>query len=135
MSPSSYSNNKNSIKINMNNKNNNENNNENNNNCNSNDNNNNNNSKRDEDRKRKGKCVNIYLSQTKLNYKIFPFTIHIADTHNPYNDVVCNDIILATGVFSSQELWKLSKGSILILYFWLFGILVFCLQYLLIIII
>lgn len=36
----------------------------------------------------------------------------IADTHNPYNDVVCNDIILATGVFSSRELWKLSKGSI-----------------------
>ncbi|XP_055692200.1 nuclear factor 1 X-type isoform X2 [Lutzomyia longipalpis] len=34
-------------------------------------------------------------------------------THNPYNGVVCNDIILATGVFSSRELWKLSKGSIL----------------------
>ncbi|XP_034670593.1 nuclear factor 1 A-type isoform X2 [Drosophila subobscura] len=33
--------------------------------------------------------------------------------HNPYNGVVCNDIILATGVFSSQELWKLSKDSIL----------------------
>ncbi|XP_059608774.1 nuclear factor 1 X-type isoform X2 [Phlebotomus argentipes] len=31
-------------------------------------------------------------------------------THNPYNGVVCNDIILATGVFSSRELWKLSKG-------------------------
>lgn len=30
--------------------------------------------------------------------------------HNPYNGVVCNDIILATGVFSSKELWKLSKG-------------------------
>ncbi|CAH1153630.1 unnamed protein product [Phaedon cochleariae] len=34
-------------------------------------------------------------------------------THNPYNGVVCNDIILATGVFSSKELWKLSKSSIL----------------------
>uniref|UniRef100_T1GCL7 CTF/NF-I domain-containing protein n=1 Tax=Megaselia scalaris TaxID=36166 RepID=T1GCL7_MEGSC len=34
-------------------------------------------------------------------------------THNPYNGVVCNDIILATGVFSSKELWRLSKGSIL----------------------
>ena len=33
-------------------------------------------------------------------------------THNPYNGVVCNDIILATGVFSSKELWKLSKGII-----------------------
>ncbi|XP_034490623.1 putative uncharacterized protein DDB_G0277255 isoform X1 [Drosophila innubila] len=33
--------------------------------------------------------------------------------HNPYNGVVCNDIILATGVFSSQELWNLSKDSIL----------------------
>ncbi|XP_050743022.1 nuclear factor 1 C-type isoform X6 [Drosophila biarmipes] len=32
---------------------------------------------------------------------------------NPYNGVVCNDIILATGVFSSQELWNLSKDLIL----------------------
>lgn len=32
--------------------------------------------------------------------------------HNPYNGVVCNDIILATGVFSSQELWTLSKGAL-----------------------
>jgi hypothetical protein len=31
-------------------------------------------------------------------------------THNPYNGVVCNDTILATGVFSSKELWRLSKG-------------------------
>lgn len=30
-------------------------------------------------------------------------------THNPYNGVICNDIILATGVFSSKELWRLSK--------------------------
>lgn len=47
---------------------------------------NNNNNKKDEDRKHK-----VYA-------------------HNPYNGVVCNDIILATGVFSSKELWKLSKG-------------------------
>ncbi|XP_043069308.1 nuclear factor 1 X-type isoform X2 [Drosophila bipectinata] len=33
--------------------------------------------------------------------------------HNPYNGVMCNDIILATGVFSSKELWELSKESIL----------------------
>lgn len=32
-------------------------------------------------------------------------------SQNPYNGVVCNDIILATGVFSSQELWTLSKGN------------------------
>lgn len=32
-------------------------------------------------------------------------------THNPYNGVVCNDTILATGVFSSKELWRLSKGK------------------------
>lgn len=29
---------------------------------------------------------------------------------NPYNGVVCNDTITATGVFSSKELWNLSKG-------------------------
>ncbi|KAH8384933.1 hypothetical protein KR200_008799 [Drosophila serrata] len=34
-------------------------------------------------------------------------------SQNPYNGVVCNDIILATGVFSSQELWTLSKDLIL----------------------
>ncbi|KAG5668926.1 hypothetical protein PVAND_016836 [Polypedilum vanderplanki] len=50
---------------------------------------NSNNSKKDEDRKHK-----VYA-------------------HNPYNGVVYNDIILATGVFSSKELWKLSKASIL----------------------
>ena len=31
--------------------------------------------------------------------------------HNPYNGVVCNDTITATGVFSSRELWKFSKGK------------------------
>ncbi|XP_044764952.1 nuclear factor 1 C-type isoform X1 [Coccinella septempunctata] len=34
-------------------------------------------------------------------------------THNPYNGVIVNEIIIATGVFSSEELWKLSKSSIL----------------------
>lgn len=34
-------------------------------------------------------------------------------THNPYNGVVCNDIIMATGVFSSKELWRLSKCTII----------------------
>ena len=31
--------------------------------------------------------------------------------HNPYNEVMCNDTITATGVFSSKELWKFSKGG------------------------
>ncbi|KAH0553797.1 hypothetical protein KQX54_004486 [Cotesia glomerata] len=31
--------------------------------------------------------------------------------HELYNGVVCNDTILATGVFSSKELWMLSKGT------------------------
>lgn len=35
---------------------------------------------------------------------------HKGYTFNPYNGVICNDIIQATGVFSSKELWKLSKG-------------------------
>lgn len=38
--------------------------------------------------------------------------------HNPYNGVVYNDIILATGVFSSKELWKMSKGIGKFLDFW-----------------
>lgn len=36
-----------------------------------------------------------------LNLKGYP--------HNPYNGVICNDTITATGVFSSKELWKYSK--------------------------
>jgi len=40
-----------------------------------------------------------------LNLKGFP--------HNPYNGVMCNDTITATGVFSSKELWKFSKDSVL----------------------
>ncbi|XP_023158707.1 uncharacterized protein LOC101462555 isoform X3 [Ceratitis capitata] len=38
---------------------------------------------------------------------------HKGYSHNPYNGVICNDIILATGVFSSKELWRLSKASII----------------------
>ena len=30
--------------------------------------------------------------------------------HNPYNGVICNDTITATGVFSSKQLWRLAKG-------------------------
>lgn len=57
------------------------------NNNNSNDNNHSNNNKKEDERKHK-----IYAQ-------------------NPYNGVICNDIILATGVFSSKELWILSKGN------------------------
>ncbi len=31
---------------------------------------------------------------------------------NPYNDVICNDTIAASGVFTAKELRKLSKGEI-----------------------
>ena len=31
--------------------------------------------------------------------------------HNPYNGVICNDTITATGVFGSKELWRLAKGE------------------------
>ncbi|XP_059098962.1 uncharacterized protein LOC131893057 isoform X2 [Tigriopus californicus] len=33
--------------------------------------------------------------------------------HNPYNGVICNDTITATGVFGSKELWRLARGSIM----------------------
>ena len=31
--------------------------------------------------------------------------------HNPYNGVICNDVIAASGVFTTKELWKYSKGN------------------------
>ena len=31
--------------------------------------------------------------------------------HNPYNGVICNDVIAASGVFTTKELWKYSKGE------------------------
>jgi len=40
-----------------------------------------------------------------LNLKGFP--------HNPYNGVICNDVIAASGVFTTKELWKYSKASIM----------------------
>ncbi len=30
---------------------------------------------------------------------------------NPFNDVVCNDTISASGVFTAKELCRLSKGN------------------------
>ncbi|TRY75559.1 hypothetical protein TCAL_05651 [Tigriopus californicus] len=40
-----------------------------------------------------------------LNLKGYP--------RNPYNDVVCNDVIAASGVFTAKELCRLSKASIM----------------------
>nr|CAH7761097.1 unnamed protein product [Callosobruchus chinensis] len=54
-----------------------------------------------------GVCYNNNKKEDERKTKVTGYT------HNPYNGVVCNDIILATGVFSSKELWKLSKSSIL----------------------
>ncbi|XP_013101890.2 uncharacterized protein LOC106083366 isoform X2 [Stomoxys calcitrans] len=47
-----------------------------------------------------------HIEEERKNKDNTPFAGY---SHNPYNGVVCNDIILATGVFSSKELWKLSK--------------------------
>lgn len=44
-----------------------------------------------------------------IRWVLFPGTGY----HELYNGVVCNDTILATGVFSSKELWMLSKGTTL----------------------
>ncbi|XP_073831926.1 nuclear factor I isoform X2 [Musca autumnalis] len=95
----------------------------NNNNNNSNSNNNNNatdNKKRlEEDRKNKGMYRQDEEDHVKFscikdtNNSDVDNTPFAGYSHNPYNGVVCNDIILATGVFSSKELWKLSKASIL----------------------
>lgn len=46
-----------------------------------------------------------------FSYLCVPLFLAIGGNHNPYNGVVCNDTILATGVFSSKELWKLAKGA------------------------
>ncbi|KAK7582150.1 hypothetical protein V9T40_013595 [Parthenolecanium corni] len=60
-------------------------------------------------------CVNPY----HINVSVRELDLYLANyinshgySHNPYNGVVCNDTILATGVFSSKELWRLSKASI-----------------------
>ncbi|XP_049846303.1 nuclear factor 1 X-type isoform X10 [Schistocerca gregaria] len=63
-----------------------------------------------------GLCVNPYhinVSVRELDLYLANFINSHGYTHNPYNGVVCNDTILATGVFSSKELWSLSKASIM----------------------
>ena len=67
----------------------------------------------DKERKRENEkfftCYNNHhTTYAVLDVDTTPFAGY---SHNPYNGVVCNDIILATGVFSSKELWKLSKGN------------------------
>ena len=46
----------------------------------------------------------------KLNLFFF-FLSPSGYQHNPYNGVICNDTITATGVFASKELWRLAKGK------------------------
>lgn len=66
-----------------------------------------------------GRTVSFFFLSHLFCSTIFTYTIYIfiyffwfvaGYSHNPYNGVVCNDNILATGVFSSKELWRLSKG-------------------------
>lgn len=54
-----------------------------------------------------GTCHNCQIQQQQQSL------LPTGTTHNPFNGVICNDIILATGVFSSRELWFLSRPSIL----------------------
>ncbi|KDR17984.1 hypothetical protein L798_07165, partial [Zootermopsis nevadensis] len=63
-----------------------------------------------------GLCVNPYhinVSVRELDLYLANFINSHGYTHNPYNGVICNDTILATGVFSSKELWRLAKASIM----------------------
>lgn len=76
---------------------------------------NNNNQKEqlNEDLKRKGELIlNFSILASELIILLSSIPILPGYVQNPYNGVVCNDIILATGVFSSRELWKLTKGEI-----------------------
>ena len=50
----------------------------------------------------------IYIDLRSYGQLLFLF---LGYAHNPYNGVMCNDTITATGVFSAQELWKFSKGK------------------------
>lgn len=61
----------------------------------------------------KVRLIYVHCIQMPIDFlnKLFSLFSSKGGNHNPYNGVVCNDTILATGVFSSKELWKLSKGS------------------------
>lgn len=60
---------------------------------------------KDDNRQGGDEIIKIFILITENTNRFLGYT------HNPYNGVVCNDIILATGVFSSTELWRLSKGK------------------------
>ncbi|XP_043245612.1 nuclear factor 1 X-type-like isoform X16 [Amphibalanus amphitrite] len=61
-------------------------------------------------------CVNPY----HINISVRELDLYLANyvhrpghyNHNPYTGVLPNDTVMTTGVFSSAELWRLSKGSI-----------------------
>ena len=63
--------------------------------------------------------MSLVISSIRIKcIRLIRFTHHDYDydyisgyTHNPYNGVIYNDTILATGVFSSKELWRLSKSK------------------------
>ena len=49
---------------------------------------------------------------TKLlttNTTIITLNIIAGFPHNPYNGVICNDVVAASGVFTTKELWKFAK--------------------------
>ena len=41
------------------------------------------------------------------------FFLFLGYPRNPFNDVICNDTIAASGVFTAKELCRLSKSSIM----------------------
>ena len=55
--------------------------------------------------------VHHSVYNTHMEWIILLILLLAGYPHNPYNGVVCNDTITATGVFSSKQLWRLAKGK------------------------
>jgi hypothetical protein len=53
--------------------------------------------------------TNVQNFTTSLT--LIPLYFILGYPRNPFNDVVCNDTISASGVFTAKELWRLSKGK------------------------
>ena len=56
----------------------------------------------------------IYKGKTNypkifLNFLFFVPFYTLGYPRNPYNDVLCNDVVAASGVFSAKEIRRLSK--------------------------